>query len=310
MDKKEFFKYFEGYDPMGNLPEGMVRVTAGRGGECMLVMGSEKTAIHDCGMAYCGEKMCDNIEKALNGRKLDYILLSHTHYDHLGGLPYVMRRFPEAEVLGSERGQYVLTRPGALRTMQELGENAKEVYGDETANEVTTEGMRVDRVLRDGDKIDLGDRVFTTIETKGHTTCSLAFFLEPDRILFSSESTGVLESPTAMIMTILTSYDDAWDALQRCRRLPIKQIYCPHYGLIPEDFTELFWDFAEDTMSTERDFIVDLWEAGCTEEEILQKYGDTFWAPERFIEQPRASTEMNARVTIRLYQPEHLKEQA
>ena len=34
-------------------PHNMVNVTAGMGGDGVLVFGSEKTALMDCGMAYC-----------------------------------------------------------------------------------------------------------------------------------------------------------------------------------------------------------------------------------------------------------------
>ena len=52
-------------------PYNMVNVTAGMGGDGVLVFGSEKTALMDCGMAYCGDKFVSNIKKALaeKGRK-------------------------------------------------------------------------------------------------------------------------------------------------------------------------------------------------------------------------------------------------
>ena len=37
------------------------RVTSGHGGESFLIVGSEKTALYDCGMAYCGEDTAGNI---------------------------------------------------------------------------------------------------------------------------------------------------------------------------------------------------------------------------------------------------------
>ena len=82
-------------------PKPLVRVTGGKGGEAVLILGSEKTALIDCGMAYCGERMTENLAERLasSGReKLDYIILSHSHYDHMGALPYVMRIFPDAVV--------------------------------------------------------------------------------------------------------------------------------------------------------------------------------------------------------------------
>ncbi len=39
-----------------DFPENIVRVTAGNGGEALLILGSEKTVLVDCGMAYCAKK--------------------------------------------------------------------------------------------------------------------------------------------------------------------------------------------------------------------------------------------------------------
>ena len=81
----EAFQNFDSYDRFA-YPDDIVRVTAGFGGEALLVFGSEKTALYDCGMAYCHDQLLKNISAALQARgreRLDYVLLSHTHYDHL-----------------------------------------------------------------------------------------------------------------------------------------------------------------------------------------------------------------------------------
>lgn len=85
-----FFRDFKGYDRF-DFPEGIHRVTAGYGGEAILITCCEKTAMIDCGMAYCGEQMIENTKKYLGGRKLDYVFITHTHYDHMGALPYIRR---------------------------------------------------------------------------------------------------------------------------------------------------------------------------------------------------------------------------
>ena len=71
-------------------PKPLVRVTGGLGGEAVLILGSEKTALHDLGMACFNEEMLANLENALNGRTLDYVLMSHTHYDHMMSLLFVV----------------------------------------------------------------------------------------------------------------------------------------------------------------------------------------------------------------------------
>lgn len=83
---------FPGQDRFG-FPEYLARVTSGFGGETFLIFGSEKTALYDCGMAYAANGTIYNIHRELRSHgksKLDFILLSHTHYDHIGALPYIL----------------------------------------------------------------------------------------------------------------------------------------------------------------------------------------------------------------------------
>ena len=61
----ELFNVFgEDYDRFA-FPADIYRMTAGHGGESFLITGSEKNALYDCGMAYCGDKTADNIVTAL-----------------------------------------------------------------------------------------------------------------------------------------------------------------------------------------------------------------------------------------------------
>ena len=93
-DDIEIFNVFgDGFDRFA-FPGKQYRVTAGRGGEAILIIGSEKTAIIDCGMAYCGGDVVKNIKNKLaeEGRNtLDFAFLTHSHYDHMGALPYIGR---------------------------------------------------------------------------------------------------------------------------------------------------------------------------------------------------------------------------
>ena len=285
------------------LPDEMVWVTAGQGGDSLLVFGSEKTAMMDTGMAYCAKELVKNVEKELaaHGREnLDYIFLSHTHYDHMGALPYVLERWPDAKVCASAKAQYIFTRPGALNVIKNMGEGAKELFGGKDCDtEIRVEPLRVDIVLADGDQISLGDKTVTALETKGHTDCSMSFGIDPGKILFASESTGVVVPNKGIVGSeILKSTQDAFDAADRCEAYGPEVIICPHYGVVPKVFNEHYFESGRQDALMKKEYIKGLYEKGLDYDGILEEYKNHFWAKEDASTQPLDAFMENAMNTI------------
>lgn len=268
------------------------RVTAGHGGEALLIRGSEKNALLDCGMAYCGEKTAENLAKATD--HLDYILLSHSHYDHIGGLPYIKDRFPDATVCGSEKCASIIARPGARKLMEELGREARDLYVPGSDVPVRTDGLAVDLVLHDGDTISIGDKSISAYETKGHTDCSLSYFLEPVKLLFTSESTGILEGEDYVHTPILKSFSDAFVSLEKCRALKPEYLCLPHFGMLPADFNDEFFDKFEEECKSKLDFVSSMMDRGMSREVMFDRYTEKYWTPAKEEEQPYEAFAINS----------------
>jgi len=298
------FENFRGFDRF-DFPEGIVRVTAGQGGEALLITGSEKAALYDCGMAYCGDKLIENIKSRLGDRPLDYVLASHTHYDHIGALPFIRQAWPGVVTVGAEHAKKVFSSQGAINTINSLGENAWRLY--EATNEyiIPPAGFAIDKVVGDGDRISLGHEEIVVIETGGHTNCSLAFALEPQKTLFMSESTGVLEGPDKIHATILKSYRDSMTSVEKSRNYGAKRLISPHYGLMPEFYNERYWELYLSTIEDYRFFLFELFERGLDDEEILVQYEELRRDGIVKIEQPREAFLMNARVVIKVFKQEY-----
>ncbi len=281
-------------------PEGLVSVTAGMGGDGILVFGSEKTALMDCGMAYCGDKFVENIEKALadKGRNaVDYIFLSHSHYDHVGALPYVLERWPEAKVCASEKTKYIFSREGAVRLMKELGESARDEYTNSNT-EIRTDGLRVDIVLADNDTVSIGNETIRALETKGHTNCSMSYAVEPQKILFTSESTGVVVPEKAYVSSeILKSMADSIAACDKCDAYAPNLIICPHYGAVPAVFNKEYFKSMKKDAERKKAIVKEFADKGMSEEEILDAYREKMYQPG---EQPLSAFLENAKNVIRV----------
>ena len=97
---------------------------------------------------------------------VDYLLLTHVHLDHAGGAGALMHELPNAHALLHPRGAPHMIDPARLI------EGSKAVYGEERFHRqygelVPIPAQRV-RVVRDGERVTLGERTLELIHTEGH----------------------------------------------------------------------------------------------------------------------------------------------
>ncbi len=84
-----------------------------------------------------------------------YLVLSQAHYDHAAGLAELKRLIPKAQLLASAEDAKLLARGGK-------GDFAFQ-------DRFLFEPVKADRILKDGEKIKLGDVELKTMFTPGHT---------------------------------------------------------------------------------------------------------------------------------------------
>ena len=66
----------------------------------------EKTAVMDTVDASITRQFIENVEHALGGRKLDYLVINHMEPDHCATIGELLRIHPELTLVGNEKDVY------------------------------------------------------------------------------------------------------------------------------------------------------------------------------------------------------------
>lgn len=185
----------------------------------------EKNILVDSATLNRTKKLNDFLEKNLkDGENLDYVLLTHSHYDHCGGVPMLKEIFPKIEVWASERAASIFSKEKARAFIKEMNraEAGKEFKYD------NYETLKVDKILKEGDLISNGNFEFTIFETPGHTKCSISFYDKEKRILFPGDAVGIFEKNGKIKPLFFSNYSTYINSLKRLSELEVNILALPH----------------------------------------------------------------------------------
>lgn len=278
----------------------IINVTSGKGSStAFLILGEDKTALIDCGMAYCASGLIGNIQQVLNdGRKLDYILLSHSHYDHISGVPYLRKVWPDVKVMASEYAQNILTKKSALKTIRELNNQSALYYGSSQLIDYDDTLMKVDHKISEGDSLKLGSTSIDILETPGHTKCSLSFIVN-NEVIFPSETSGCMSKSGKIYPAFIISYKQTMNSIHKCQKANLQYIVSPHLGLVSKGETPTYWEKCIQAVNKTRDFVLQLFTAGFDEDKIFKEFEKTFRDEQCRLSQPDYAFEINNRAMIK-----------
>lgn len=302
------------YENGGKMNENIINTTVGLGGGTTLIIGKDKTALLDSGMAYCGGEQAQKVKEALSekNRTLDYVIATHSHYDHVGGAGFLREEWPNLILCGAEHAKKVLAKASAMKLIRSLSLDAQKLfgtekdvennklYGEEAAEHffIDEEHLKIDLVLNDGDVLDLGETKIEIMLTPGHTKCSLSFFLPKEEIIFPSESTGVLIDKTDIKPSILVSFKDAMESWEKCSKISAKRIISSHAQEVSPEHIKDFWGWSRKTAELSRDVILDCYNKGQGRKEMLEAYRREFRKGFLITQQPIEAFDINANASI------------
>ena len=248
-----------------------------KAGDAAFLIDDGNTAImYDSGFAFTGYAVADRIKNILGERKLDYIFLTHSHYDHALGSVYAKRYYPTAKVVAGEYAAKIFAKPTARALMRELDGKFAKKCGVDKYEDLIDE-LSVDIPVRDGDVISAGDFEFEVLSLPGHTKCSTGFYCKDKKLLLGCETLGVFNGTDDIVPSFLVGYKMTMDSIERVRKLDIRHIVVPHYGLISGKTAKLYLDKAYSTTKETTEEFTEFLRQGKTNADILERFKEKFY---------------------------------
>ncbi len=160
---------------------------------CMYLVRGRHSMIVGGGMSY----IAPALERQLSAIDVDagdirYLVITHSHFDHCGAVPYLKRRFPEAEVVASAYAAEVLQKPKVIDVIasanrEKIAESGLDRELEDPGLDIS--GIDVDRIVGDGDALDLGQGIEAhIIEAPGHSRCSMAVYVPALKAMFPTDA--------------------------------------------------------------------------------------------------------------------------
>ena len=198
-----------------NYSDRIIRIKGLDGTASYLVSGESKTCLIDTGMG-CGS-LKNYFENKLN-KKVDFVILTHGHLDHCGGI-YEFTNVPiYLNSKDIELANYHSTVENRYRPFKE--------HGIDISVMQPNIDFSVTKELKDGDEFDLGNLTLRAIYTPGHTQGMMMVLIKEERTVLFGDACGVgvlLCTPTSstveeykeMLVDFKNKYENQYDKIIR-----------------------------------------------------------------------------------------------
>jgi 2-aminobenzoylacetyl-CoA thioesterase len=224
-----------------------------------LIRGSRASLMIEAGLNIFGPSYYRCVVSFLGHGSVDYLLVTHGHYDHLGAVTYLKKRIPSLKILGHEMTAQLLQKESVLRTMNFLStqtwsyfeEFRKEMPDEES---ILIEPVPFERTLKEGDSVNIGDMHCVVYETPGHTKDHLSFFIPERGLLFPGEALGnaIMQKEDEAKVEFLSSYTQYVESIQKLEALlpQVKILALSHLYYYTGDDVKRFMEMSlRDTVS-------------------------------------------------------------
>jgi glyoxylase-like metal-dependent hydrolase (beta-lactamase superfamily II) len=174
--------------------------------------------------------------------RIEYIVLTHTHADHVGGYPRLRKLWPHVKVLAGPTAAKFLRGENFVKEFLPADKMIGEILiekGDiqDIPPDLDEYRFEVDSIKEQGDKIDLGrDIVWQVFNTPGHSPCHISLFEEKEKNLVAGDMTGFFDRERDVFWpNYFHSLEHYCSSIKRMAAFPAERILLSHNGVVNMD---------------------------------------------------------------------------
>jgi glyoxylase-like metal-dependent hydrolase (beta-lactamase superfamily II) len=171
-------------------------------------------------------------------KKLKYLVVSHSHFDHCGAVPYVKKKFPHIQILASAYAEKIFAKEKAMNFIAVTNKYAIDrlgLQGEYESLDLKFDGIHVNRIITEKDIIDLGDGIEVHfLEVPGHTQCSIATYVPKLQALFPADAAPPPTDDGDTIFFPGPQYNFGMykQSMERLASLEVEIFASEHYGVV------------------------------------------------------------------------------
>jgi len=175
-----------GNDRRLNLFENAYPIPRGVSYNAYVVLG-EKNVLVDTADKAIGDLFLENIEAALDGGRLDYVIVQHMEPDHAATLVRVCECYPEAKVLASEKAAAMIGQ----------------FFGNVLADRI--------QPVKEGDVLETGSHRFTFVMAPMvHWPEVMVTYEQSEKVLFSADAFGTFGAVSGFLFADEVDFERDW----------------------------------------------------------------------------------------------------
>ncbi|MFA6413928.1 MAG: MBL fold metallo-hydrolase [Syntrophales bacterium] len=200
-----------------------------------LLEGKNESMLISAGISFIlGDVLAQMNTFGIDAKKIKSLLILHSHFDHVGTVPYFKRTYPEIDIYASQRAWGILTMPKAIETMNDFSRMVAISQGfQDVLSKHDTEWRNdiVGKTVAEGDVMAVDGMEVRIMETPGHSSCSIAAYIPSLKTLLPSDAGGI-PIDDAIFPSGNSNYTQFQESLEKMRDLEIDYYCADHYGYI------------------------------------------------------------------------------